>query len=122
MQGYNACMFAYGQTGSGKTHTVQGELKPGPDGEANPLRGIAPRVFEALFRQIEEREAEEGKGQGTLQYTCRCSYLQIYQESISDLLNPGGGSLALRHDIKRGVYVENLREEVVLNGAFITSK
>lgn len=50
MQGYNACCFAYGQTGSGKTFTMHGDLAPGPDGELNSHRGLAPRVFEAVFK------------------------------------------------------------------------
>lgn len=50
MQGYNACCFAYGQTGSGKTHTMHGDLSSGPGGVPNPRRGLAPRVFEAVFK------------------------------------------------------------------------
>ena len=44
---------------------------------------------------------------------CRCSFLEIYNETISDLLAPGAAPLAVREDLRRGVYVEGLCEEVV---------
>jgi kinesin family member 15 len=116
MQGYNACCFAYGQTGAGKTHTMQGDLALSASGSPqNPMRGLAPRVFHQIFHAVERKE---GEAQGVhLKYTCRCSFLQIYNEQISDLLRPGDKPLALRYDNNTGVYVENLTEEVVVNGA-----
>ena len=115
MQGYNACCFAYGQTGAGKTHTMQGELAMTADGAQNPLRGLTPRVFQSIFQTIESREGEDQQG-GPRQYTCKCSFLQIYNEQVSDLLQPTDKPLALRNDAKNGVYVEDLSEEVVVNG------
>ena len=114
MQGYNACCFAYGQTGAGKTYTMQGELAASPDGSPNNRRGLTPRVFQQIFSAI---EAREGEAQGAVrQYTCKCSFLQIYNEQVSDLLHPAEKPLALRFDAKSGVYVEDLTEHVVLNG------
>ena len=46
----------------------------------------------------------------------RCSFMEIYNEMITDLLNPSTGNLNAREDIHRGCYVENLTEQVVLNG------
>lgn len=43
----------------------------------------------------------------------RASYLQIYNEVISDLLKPGWNSLAIREDKKKGVFVEGLSEWAV---------
>lgn len=43
----------------------------------------------------------------------RASYLQIYNEVISDLLKNDRTSLALREDKKRGVFVEGLSEWAV---------
>ncbi len=48
---------------------------------------------------------------------CRCSFLEIYNETIADLLAPGAAPLAVREDLRRGVYVEGLSEEVVACGA-----
>lgn len=70
--GYNGTIFAYGQTGCGKTHTMMG--KP----EDKELRGIIPNCFAHIFGAIEQ---EEGK-----RYLVRCSYLEIYNEEVYDLL------------------------------------
>jgi DNA-binding GntR family transcriptional regulator len=43
----------------------------------------------------------------------RASYLQIYNEVISDLLKQERTSLAIREDKKRGVFVEGLSEWAV---------
>lgn len=48
-----------------------------------------------------------------------CSYLEIYQEQLTDLLRPGvaAGKLAIREDLKAGVFVEGLTEEPAYAGA-----
>lgn len=43
----------------------------------------------------------------------RASYLQIYNETISDLLKTDRSSLSIREDKKRGVFVEGLSEWAV---------
>uniref|UniRef100_A0A0E0MP56 Kinesin motor domain-containing protein n=1 Tax=Oryza punctata TaxID=4537 RepID=A0A0E0MP56_ORYPU len=107
MAGYNSCIFAYGQTGSGKTYTMLGEIselevRPSPD------RGMTPRIFEFLFARI--RAEEESRRDEKLKYNCKCSFLEIYNEQITDLLDPSSTNLPLREDIRNGVYVENLTE------------
>ncbi|KAI3509543.1 hypothetical protein L1887_24905 [Cichorium endivia] len=107
LSGYNSCMFAYGQTGSGKTHTMLGEIN---NLEIKPSqnRGMTPRIFEFLFSRI---VAEEGSRKNErLTYNCKCSFLEIYNEQITDLLDPSSTNLQLREDVKKGVYVENLTE------------
>jgi kinesin family protein 15 len=42
--------------------------------------------------------------------------LEIYNEVITDLINPAGTNLQIREDIKRGCYVEDLSEHTVQNG------
>lgn len=76
LDGYNVCLFSYGQTGSGKTHTMQGG--PGPEA------GLIPRSI----RMIAET-AGRMQGQGWA-YTLEASFLEIYNESIRDLLRVGG--------------------------------
>ncbi|VFQ74892.1 unnamed protein product [Cuscuta campestris] len=107
MSGYNSCMFAYGQTGSGKTYTMMGEIGQ-MSGNLNDHRGITPRIFEYLFARI--REEEEKQKSERLKFSCKCSFLEIYNEQITDLLEPSSPNLHLREDSKKGVYVENLTE------------
>ncbi|KAF3456467.1 hypothetical protein FNV43_RR01117 [Rhamnella rubrinervis] len=112
LSGYNSCMFAYGQTGSGKTYTMMGEIHA-VEGKFNDDCGITPRVFEYLFKRI--RVEEESKKNEQLKYSCKCSFLEIYNEQITDLLEPSSTNLQLREDLKKGVYVENLTEYNVGN-------
>ncbi|KAL0025519.1 hypothetical protein WJX77_008758 [Trebouxia sp. C0004] len=107
LAGYNSSIFAYGQTGAGKTYTMIGQLG------RSDQRGLAPRVFEYIFKRISEEEDNGGRDQ--VQYSVKCSFLEIYNETITDLLKPSSGNLNLREDMKRGCYVDNLTEQVVLN-------
>ncbi|PON64835.1 Kinesin-like protein [Parasponia andersonii] len=107
LSGYNSCMFAYGQTGSGKTYTMMGEINE-IEGKLNQHCGLTPRIFEYLFKRIFTEEQTRRDQQ--LKYTCKCSFLEIYNEQITDLLEPSSTNLQLREDLKKGVYVENLTE------------
>ncbi|XP_050363080.1 kinesin-like protein KIN-12D [Argentina anserina] len=107
LSGYNSCMFAYGQTGSGKTYTMLGEIDDLED-KPSPHRGMTPRIFEFLFARIQVEE--ETRKDEKLKYNCKCSFLEIYNEQITDLLDPSSSNLLLREDVTKGVYVENLSE------------
>eukprot|EP00884_Botryococcus_braunii_P022705 jgi/Botrbrau1/9118/Bobra.0305s0022.1 len=104
LQGYNAAIIAYGQTGTGKTHTMEG-------GRNGPERGIIPRAIEDIFKHIETDTTPHSK------YLVRASYLQIYNEVISDLLKPERVNLVIREDRRRGVFVDGLSEWVVRSPA-----
>eukprot|EP00899_Mesostigma_viride_P015431 jgi/Mesvir1/2388/Mv25135-RA.1 len=126
--GYNSSLFAYGQTGSGKTWTMTGQLGHAAmerprgmfgygdrvPGEEVPHedRGIIPRVFENLFAYMRQEERSSGT---SVKFLCKCSFLEIYNEHIADLLRPESTNLNIREDIKRGVYVESLAEEDVFS-------
>lgn len=100
LQGYNATIIAYGQTGTGKTYTMEGEA-------SHEIRGIIPRATEDIFKHIEYTASEKKK------FLVRASYLQIYNEVISDLLKPERTNLHIREDKRKGVFVEGLSEWVV---------
>ncbi|KAI3892113.1 hypothetical protein MKW92_039064 [Papaver armeniacum] len=112
LEGFNSSIFAYGQTASGKTYTMWGHsnalLEYNPSGAQH---GLAPRVFEQLFSRMSEEEAKHADKQ--VKYRCRCSFLEIYNEQITDLLDPSQRNLMIREDVKAGVYVENLTEHGV---------
>ncbi|KAJ0408155.1 hypothetical protein P43SY_002125 [Pythium insidiosum] len=114
LDGYNVCIFAYGQTGSGKTHTMEG-----PDHD----RGVNHRALQELFRLRDDRVAT-----GSLTISMKLSMLEVYNESIMDLLDNAGASpapLEQRKTLeirmgKQGVYVENLMEVEVVNEKDVT--
>lgn len=72
-----------------------------------PHRGIIPRTVEDIFTYIVNDPEPSSK------YLVRASYLQIYNEVISDLLRPERSNLAIREDKRRGVFVDGLSEWVV---------
>lgn len=104
LSGYNATLFAYGQTGAGKTYTVIG---PNTDLQFKSIhKGLLPRCIEYIFSTI----YNETVSHQHIEYSVTCSFLEIYQEQIIDLLDtkPNPPHLNLREDTKSGVYVENL--------------
>lgn len=94
LDGYNATVFAYGATGCGKTHTITG---------TSQQPGIIFLTMQELFEKIADR-TEEKQTEITL------SYLEIYNETIRDLLVPGGSKqgLMLREDSNQAVTVSGL--------------
>jgi kinesin family protein 3/17 len=91
LDGYNGAVYCYGQTGSGKTFTMQGVT-----GASTPeLHGILPRSFRHIFEVLDIRLAPlaDGDADGGGGYTrglVLASYLEIYNEQITDLLGPAG--------------------------------
>lgn len=95
MEGFNGCIFCYGQTGSGKTFTMYGN-------QSSP--GIVPLSVESIFAFILDTPDRE--------FLVRCSYLEVYNENINDLLNPNGENLKILEDKKNGVIIDGLTEEI----------
>ena len=118
LSGFNTSIFAWGQTGSGKTHTMLGDVSREVDGSLSRECGLIPRVFEELFASIADREQSHRSAacSGSLRYSVKCSFLEIYNEEVTDLLSPGSKGLQIRDgDLKKGVYVQGLSETEVLN-------
>ena len=113
-QGYNSCIFAYGQTGSGKTHTMLGDL--GDDYALCERSGLTPRIFDHLLREM-HRRSEAADEEETLHFECHVSMLEVYNETVMDLLNPEACNLDIREDAHTGMYVEGLTNRRVLSGA-----
>nr|GMC96914.1 kinesin-like protein KIN-12F [Ipomoea batatas] len=62
----------------------------------------------SLLAYGQEHENYEDK---QISYQCRCSFLEVYNGHIGDLLDPMQRNL--KDDTKNGFYVENLTEEYV---------
>ncbi|NWH19292.1 KIF15 protein, partial [Grus americana] len=112
MNGYNGTIFAYGQTGSGKTFTMMGPSDS--DNFTHSLRGVIPRSFEYLFFLIEREKEKAGSAKSFL---CKCSFIEIYNEQIFDLLDSASAGLFLREHIKKGVFVDGAVEQVLSSAA-----
>uniref|UniRef100_A0A0E0K8W9 Kinesin-like protein n=1 Tax=Oryza punctata TaxID=4537 RepID=A0A0E0K8W9_ORYPU len=95
LEGYNGTVMAYGQTGTGKTYTV-GRL-----GKDDPSeRGIMVRALEHIL-SVMSLETD----------SVAISFLQLYLESVQDLLAPEKTNIPIVEDPKTG--------EVSLPGAAI---
>lgn len=77
MRGFESTVFAYGQTGTGKTHTMEGSL------QSPELHGVIPRSAQAIFEHLKQPRYSSER--------VTCSYLEIYNEELRDLLVDGGG-------------------------------
>ncbi|KAM2998965.1 hypothetical protein FF2_040557 [Malus domestica] len=95
LSGYNGTVMAYGQTGTGKTYTV-GSL--GRDDASE--RGIMVRALEDILSTTSAASD-----------SVEVSYLQLYMESIQDLLAPEKINIPIHEDPKTG--------EVSLPGASV---
>ena len=105
VDGTNGCILSYGQTGSGKTFTMVGDTRN------YEHRGIAPRAVAHVFSEVSARPEMEMR--------VSCTYAEIYNERIYDLLAdlaPGGGAaaptdLTVAEDRNgKGTFVRGLRE------------
>ncbi|XP_063613676.1 carboxy-terminal kinesin 2-like isoform X1 [Penaeus indicus] len=88
LDGYNVCVFAYGQTGSGKTFTMEGM-----HGD-EALEGMIPRTVKHIFKTLKDLE---DKG---WTYKVEASFLEIYNETIRDLLATPKEAKNLTYDVK----------------------
>jgi len=99
MQGYNATVFAYGATGAGKTYTMLGT-------EDEP--GIMMLSIGELFNQIESYSEQRD-------YMLKVSYVEVYNETLKDLLHPRPETLDLREDADKGICVAGVMEIMTTN-------
>lgn len=129
LEGYNGTIFVYGQTGAGKTYTLLGPKltqlhQLHTSSESTPLqtspllkkgyltythrkeeegKGILPRVIEYLFEQsIKLNQQHKDK------IEFECSFLEIYQEQISDLLDYSSNKNITIRDFSDSVVIDNL--------------
>ncbi|XP_031102358.1 kinesin-like protein KIN-5B [Ipomoea triloba] len=113
LEGYNCTVFAYGQTGTGKTYTMEGGTM-NKVGELPVEAGVIPRAVRQIFDTLEAQNAD---------YSMKVTFLELYNEEITDLLaseepskyleDKQKKSVSLLEDGKGCVIVRGLEEEVV---------
>ncbi|KAM8823486.1 kinesin-like protein KIF9 isoform 6-T6 [Spinachia spinachia] len=117
LDGYNGTLMCFGQTGAGKTYTMTGST------ESYNQRGVIPRALQEVFREVEKRTAHF--------FSVHLSYLEIYNETLVDLLSSLQGSprpsprgMVVTEEPGRGVFIRGLSlhpvhsEEEALNLLF----
>ncbi|KAF4317895.1 hypothetical protein G195_008826 [Phytophthora kernoviae 00238/432] len=121
LDGIHGSIFAYGQTSSGKTHTMQGTslkglrnkkalLKEGAETEEDrrpeDSDGLVQLAVKDLFDEMARRSDVE--------FLVRVSYLEVYNETIRDLLvsgsmngKPRDSTVHVREHPVTGVFTDN---------------
>lgn len=113
LDGFNTTIFAYGQTGSGKTFSMYGSSIDGTLSTSKnithqllnqELVGVIPRAIKDIFHMTIQDT--------NLQVTIYCSFVQVYNENLYDLLRDSAMKtpLTIREDGKDGIYVPGLSE------------
>ncbi|ODV81211.1 kinesin-domain-containing protein [Suhomyces tanzawaensis NRRL Y-17324] len=135
MGGFNVTILAYGQTGTGKTYTMCGDqtgalMTPRVHGKGESPRvsplvdlrpskeaGIIPRVLIELFHRLRRDD-----------YVVKCSFLELYNEELRDLLEDDTRASKLRiyenvsaqpnpkkpiSKSSKGIIIQNLNEEYI---------
>ncbi|MCD9641982.1 hypothetical protein HAX54_028545 [Datura stramonium] len=90
VSGFNSSVFAYGQTSSGKTYT---------------MTGITEYAIADIYDYIQKHTERD--------FTLKFSAMEIYNESVRDLLSADSTLLRLLDDPERGTIVEKLTEETL---------
>ncbi|KAK0585310.1 hypothetical protein LWI29_026650 [Acer saccharum] len=115
LDGFNCTVFAYGQTGTGKTYTMEGGMR-NKGGDLPAEAGMIPRAVRQIFDTLEAQNAD---------YSMKVSFLELYNEEITDLLaredcSPRSTTedkqkkpISLMEDGKGCVVVRGLEEEAV---------
>jgi len=108
VEGYHAAVLAYGQTNAGKTFTMLGNNSSSSTKQSSgknsspPLSpintasvsadGIVQLAVQHVFRCMHEHSFREGGVYDAREYLLRVTFIEIYNESIHDLLAPSSNS------------------------------
>ena len=105
VDGFNSTILAYGQTGTGKTYTMEGTPE-------NNNFGVSYRALHKLFDLLQFKK--ESDTTTTFTYSVTLSILEIYNEEIKDLINPGNATgLELKRNAEGKISIPNIsRQEV----------
>ncbi|KAF3633416.1 kinesin-like protein KIN-7F [Capsicum chacoense] len=90
VKGINSSILAYGQTSSGKTYT---------------MTGITEYAIADIYEYVQKHAERD--------FVLKFSALEIYNESVRDLLREDNTPLRLLDDPERGTVIEKLTEETL---------
>ena len=135
VKGYNVSILAYGQSGAGKSYTMG---TSGPQDQADPdVMGVVPRAAQALFEKLNGTPTRQSGLQTPKRYSTqalptlaslaktngagknwelKATYVEIYNESLHDLLVPEGVShadrsqVSIREDTKGRILLTGLNQ------------
>ncbi|RMZ56159.1 hypothetical protein APUTEX25_004583, partial [Auxenochlorella protothecoides] len=114
LEGFNCTIFAYGQTGTGKTYTMTGGDLAQGSAEMTDSAGVIPRAIHQVFSYLESLGAQE--------FTVKASYLELYNEEVTDLLALGSEPPKVRIlEDRTGVVLNGLEEAQVRSASDIFS-
>ncbi|KAM9332646.1 kinesin-like protein KIF9 [Pholidichthys leucotaenia] len=101
LDGYNGTVMCFGQTGAGKTYTMTGSV------ESYGQRGIIPRALQEVFQEVKKRTEQS--------FSVHLSYLEIYNETLVDLLSSLQATprlspqpMVVMEEPGRGVFIKGL--------------
>lgn len=113
LDGVHGSIFAYGQTSSGKTYTMQGtslrlasasrrqddRLETEADRRPAPGDGIIQLAIKDMFDEMARRTDTS--------FAVKVSYIEVYNETIRDLLDPTNTAVSIREHPVTGVFTDN---------------
>ena len=100
VEGVNVSVFMYGATGTGKSHTAEGQ---GAD------TGFVTLIADNLFNVLEEKRYQVP----SFQFGVKIRHMQILDEEVTDLLQPGGSPTFIKEHIRvdewEGPYMQGVQ-------------
>lgn len=118
LDGINTTIFMYGQTGSGKTYTILGDKQFLTEniGEMFIDRnkkelGILLLSINELFERIRKDEEKT--------YMIKCSYIEIYNDNVFDLLKPmqqnafASNNITINEDTNKEFFLKGVTEHCI---------
>ena len=72
-------------------------------------RGIIPRSINYIYEEMDKILKEEGSNKTESKFSVYLSFIQIYLESIQDLIDPGSKEIKIREDPDKGVYLDGVQ-------------
>lgn len=124
LKGYNCTLLVYGMTSTGKTYTMSGDNSI-VNGQLSERAGIIPRMLIRLFEVL-----QDANGVVHEDYMVKCSFVELYNEELKDLLSEDPKKKIRIFDQKQSmtneptlgqmnkstIHIQNL-EEVILRNA-----